>query len=92
MNPWNFLTSLWEVVADFYVFIFGALAGAILLYAMYLGRRGQTAQSGMPTYSPEFALGAFGFEMNKTLRNVLGLITVLLMVAIIGIWYWQSRF
>lgn len=90
---WNFIMSLFETMWEFrFLIIIIVVGGIALLYAIYLGRRGQIAKTGMPTYSPEFALGAFGFEMNKMLRTVLALVTVLLMVAIIGVWYWQSRF
>lgn len=89
--------SLFETTREFrFLIIIIVVGGIAWLYAIYSGRRGQTAKTGMPTYSPEFALGAFGFDMAKGMskwqRGILASVFLVLLVAIIAIWYWQNTF
>lgn len=56
------LTSFFSTAAEFWVLICGAIACVFVLYAIYRGRRGETAKA-VPVFSASFAAGAFGRDV-----------------------------
>jgi len=91
---WNFITSLFEIMWEsWFLIVIIVVGGITLLYAVYRGRRGQTAKTGMPIYSAEFALGAFGFDMTRNMTKrqhavLAGLIILLVLILVVGLWYY----